>query len=140
LSCQKGRLYPASRLPRSPRLRELLRRSRAAAPPLFAVSGRSRSLGAALIPEGAWPLSHSTPPPLSQSCRALAPPAFPLGVGLGSPLSLSVLFVASPLRFCHRRKGPSARASAPEPFTFSSFAEMQLVSEYFTLCFFLNKK
>ena len=82
--------------------------------------------GAALTPEGVRPLSHSAPPPLRQSYRSLAPPAFPLrGGGLGSPLSLSALFAASPLRFCHRRKGHSARTSAPEPFTFSSFAEMK---------------
>jgi len=49
---------------------------------------------------------------------------FPAEGGGWGLLSLSALFAASPLRFCHRRKGPSARASAPEPFAFSSFAEM----------------
>jgi len=55
LSCQQGDCtlpvtfpaHPARELPC-----KLLRRSPVAAPPLFASSGRSRSLGAALIREG----------------------------------------------------------------------------------------
>jgi len=66
-------------------------------PALFArAPGRLRSPGAALIREGVWPLSHPTPPALSQSCRPLAPPAFPFGAGWGgggTGLSLSALWL-----------------------------------------------
>jgi len=106
--------------------------------PLFArAPGRPRSLGTAVKREGVWPLSHLTPPLLSQSCHSLATPAFPLpgeggGGGLGSPLSFRA-FAASPLWVCHWRKSPSMRASAPEPFTFSIFATQTTQHEYFTL-------
>ena len=88
---------------------------------LFADPVRPRSPGAALVREGVWPLSHSSPSTLGQSCRSLAAPSIPLGVGgLGSPLSPGA-FAALPLRFCHFRKGPSVQASAPEPLTSSAF-------------------
>jgi len=90
---------------------------------LFASPVHPLSPGAVLVDKGFWPLSHSTPPMLIQSCCSLATPAFPLRGGgrvcvLASPLSPAA-FAATPLQFCHFRKGPSVRTSASEPFTFS---------------------
>ena len=52
--------------------------------------------------------------------------------GQGSPLSPDA-FATSPLRVCHFRKGPSVRASAPEPFAFSGF-----VINNSTMCVFYS--
>ena len=57
---------------------------------------------------------------LSQSCNSLAAPSFLLGRGRGGWGLLSLLVLLLPW-FCHFRNGPSARVSAPDPFTCSSF-------------------
>ena len=124
LSSQEGGPHPACMPSLHELLHKVLRRSLAEALPLFAAPvcqlcllalftsapGRRRSLGAALICEGVWPLSHSIPLPLSQSCRSLATPSFPLwGRGGWGVLSLPVLLQPCSCGFATSERVPQRK-------------------------------